>query len=247
MDPLLPDGLVPPVAGLTDHGHPEDPSSLPIFRLPTGSRFSMRCTGSWKVRGIELKVLFGAEGYARRKFRFQAEQCQFPTCFLGFLLGGVWRFRKTMFSYGGIMKAIRAEQADRVVVSGFHSATMRLWWRSQVDPTGVYHLVRCHRASGSKRLVLRRLQRRLVVSRASGFLAYGTLAKDYLIGLGARPDRVGLAFNTVDTTFFSEETEGLRKSLTAGPPFHLTYVGYLSPGRMWSGSWKWSKAQRIAY
>ncbi|MBL7949625.1 MAG: glycosyltransferase family 4 protein [Bacteroidota bacterium] len=203
---------------------------LIVTNIPTPYRIPLfnEVYRQLKVRGIELKVLFGAEGYARRKFRFQAEQCQFPFAFLGSSSVAFGDSEKTMFSYGGIMKAIRAEQADRVVVSGFSLATMRLWWRSWWTRQEYIIWSGAIAHPGRNDSFLRRLQRRLVVSRASGFLAYGTLAKDYLIGLGARPDRVGLAFNTVDTTFFSEETEGLRKSLTAGPPFHLTYVGYLS-------------------
>lgn len=179
-------------------------------------------------RGVELKVIFGAEGYARRKFRFDPEQCRFPFALLGSAAMTFGDTEKTMFAYGGLMKAVRAEQADRIVVSGFSLATLRLWWRSiwYRQEYIIWSGAIAH--PGRNDSLLRRWQRRLVIGRASGYIAYGSLAKAYLVSLGARPARVGIAFNTVDTSFFAEETASLRASLTVGQPFHLTYVGYLS-------------------
>jgi len=74
---------------------------------------------------------------------------------------------------------------------------------------------------------LRLKQRKLLVKCASGFIAYGTLAKKYLISLGASPDKIEIAINTVDTEFyqngdFSSKKKGNKKRK------ELLTVGHLS-------------------
>lgn len=203
---------------------------LIVTNIPTPYRIPLfnEVFRQLQERGIELKVIFGAEGYARRKFRFDPDQCRFPFAFLGSSSMAFGDSEKTMFSYGGIMKAIRAEKADRIVVSGFSLATLRLWWRSWWTRQPYLIWSGAIAFPGRNDSFLRRLQRRLVVGRAAGCIAYGTLAKQYLVDLGASPERVGISFNTVDTTFFATETAALRSALPPGKPFHLTYVGYLS-------------------
>ncbi|MCC6488449.1 MAG: glycosyltransferase [Candidatus Hydrogenedentes bacterium] len=85
--------------------------------------------------------------------------------------------------------------------------------------------------------MLRRLTRPLVtglVRRADAFLAYGSRARDYLVSLGADPDRMHLAYNTVETEAFarlsritSETREALRARLGIATKRVLLYCGNL--------------------
>ena len=51
---------------------------------------------------------------------------------------------------------------------------------------------------------LQQAVRRFVSARTSAFIAYGSLARDYLISVGADPRRVAVAVNTVDLERFAE-------------------------------------------
>jgi glycosyltransferase involved in cell wall biosynthesis len=75
----------------------------------------------------------------------------------------------------------------------------------------------------------RQFMRRLLVKRASAFVAYGSKAKEYLVRLGAAPAKVHIGINTVDTGFFSEETSKLRATMDQAQVKHLLYIGYLVP------------------
>jgi glycosyltransferase involved in cell wall biosynthesis len=68
-----------------------------------------------------------------------------------------------------------------------------------------------------------------LVRRAAGFIAYGSLAREYLVSLGAQPSRVEIGINTVDTEFFRSETNRLRASLTRGTDIKsLLCISYLT-------------------
>jgi glycosyltransferase involved in cell wall biosynthesis len=70
--------------------------------------------------------------------------------------------------------------------------------------------------------------RKQFIKRASGFIAYGSKAKEYLVSMGADAAKVFIGINTVDTSFYAEQTNELRKNLPPSPLKHLTYIGYLS-------------------
>lgn len=76
--------------------------------------------------------------------------------------------------------------------------------------------------------------RRALVPRASACLAYGSRARDYLVSLGADPQRVSVAVNTVDLERFATTAEAARSARReAGNRFglrdhNLLYVGGLN-------------------
>jgi glycosyltransferase involved in cell wall biosynthesis len=72
------------------------------------------------------------------------------------------------------------------------------------------------------------------VALADAWLAYGTRARDYLVSLGADPDRTGLAWNTVDLDFFARrsalypvERKALRDRLDLRTSDVVLYCGNL--------------------
>ena len=76
---------------------------------------------------------------------------------------------------------------------------------------------------------LRKIQRKILVKRAAGFIAYGTKAKQYLLSLGADIKKIQIGINTVDTKFYRSETETLRNNLKLpDDKKHLLYIGSLS-------------------
>ena len=179
-------------------------------------------------RGIELKVLFGAENYSRRKHRLNLAECSFTYDFLDSPKYHFGNEEKTYFTYKGMMRALEIENADCIVMSGFSMGTTRLWLQSFFKKTKYIIWSGAIKHPGRNDSFLRRLQRRFISARAKSFIAYGSLASNYLKELGVPEAKIHIAINTVDTAFFSAETRAIRQSLTPSPPTRFTYIGYLS-------------------
>ncbi len=179
--------------------------------------------------GIELKVLFGSENYARRKYRLNLAECSFTYDFLDSSKYNFGDEEKTYFTYKGLMRALSKENPHCIVMSGFSIGTTRLFFQSFFRKINFIIWSGAIQRKGRNDSIVRRLQRRFIASRAGSFIAYGSLAKSYLEGLGAPPKKIHVAINTVDTSFFSLETNTIRKELGPDPVKRLTYIGYLSP------------------
>lgn len=182
--------------------------------------------------GHQLRVVFGAAGYARRSWEVSLDGCGFDHRVLrsrSARIGG--DAERTAFSYGGLGAEVDAFAPDVVVVSGFSAATARLWLRRLRG--GPPYMIWSGSVPHPGRLdsLARRVARRLLARRASGAVAYGTAATDYLQRLGVPPTAVHTAVNTVDTSFFADETDRLRCAECAARETvgRLLVVGYLSP------------------
>lgn len=181
----------------------------------------------FRAEGIEFKVLFGSMGYSRRKFVLDMNECLFPYEILD---SGKYNFgdaEKTVFTYKGILKALSREHPDCIVINGFSLGTLRLWWRSLFRKSPYIIWSGTVKSRGNKFSTLRKIQRKLVLHRASAFIAYGTRAKEYLEELGAPSRKIFIATNTVDTRFFTEQTAAEKKVQAKSPDFHFTYVGFI--------------------
>ena len=178
------------------------------YRIPLFNEIDRQLKG----RNIDFKVLFASRGYSRRKWRIDLDECIFQYEFLpskSFELGSE---EATTFSYSGLLRKIFRERPATVIVSGFSLATMKLWLLSWLIKTP-YIIWSGEILSRTKSYSsLRIMQRKLLVKRASGFIAYGTLAKEYLISLGASPDKIAIAINTVDTEFFRNDNVASKQS-----------------------------------
>lgn len=195
------------------------------YRIPLFNQLSARLRGS----GISLKVVFGAVGYARRKWTVNMSEYKFEYEVLPSRKIRYSDPEKSGFTYSGLYGILSKENPSLVISNGFSMATTKLWWRSWFRP--IPYLIwsgDIHR-EGRPYSMMRRLQRKLLIKRASGFIAYGTKAKEYLVSMGASPDKIRISINTVDTEFFTEATGRIRQHLI---PIHdkkrLLYIGHLS-------------------
>jgi glycosyltransferase involved in cell wall biosynthesis len=141
---------------------------------------------------------------------------------------------KSSFTYPGLAGIIRKVDPTVVVTNAFSPATVKLWLRSFAG--GIPYVIWSGATGRGDRggLGARRLLRRLLVARASGFVAYGSAAGDYLRSLGAARERIHVGINTVDTDFYREETDRLRgngASREEGGVRRLLTVGHLTKGK----------------
>lgn len=179
---------------------------------------------------LEFKVIFGSKGYARRRWELNLNDCRFDFEILNSRKIKLGNNEKIMFSYSGLLKVVNREQPELIIIIGYSLGTLKLFFRSFFKKTKYIIWSGSLIKKGRNDSFLRMLYRKILISRAVGFIAYGSKAKEYLISLGASEDKIQVAINTVDTEFFRVEIEKLRKHSSADISLiHLTYIGYLEP------------------
>ncbi|HNP48119.1 MAG TPA: glycosyltransferase family 4 protein, partial [Bacteroidia bacterium] len=194
------------------------------YRVPLFNELWRLCND----QHIEFKVIFGAQNYARRKFVLDMNDCLFPYEILDSKKINFGDNEKTVFTYKGLLRSLKKENPDCVIINGFSVGTVRLWWRSWWKKTPFIIWSGTVKSRGGKFSALRVFQRKMLQRRAAAFIAYGQRAKEYLTDLGAKSEKIFIARNTVDTRFFSEQTDLERKKVAHDIlKIHFTYVGFI--------------------
>ncbi|MDQ3050633.1 MAG: glycosyltransferase family 4 protein [Bacteroidota bacterium] len=197
------------------------------YRIPLFNEMSRQ----FRESEIHLKLVFGAEGYKRRMFQLDKSEIDFDFEILedkahSFSDDG----EKTLFLYRGLLKLLRRDKPDAIIVAGFSSATVQVFFHKLLSGTPYIIFSGSIDIKGRHYSFLRKMNRLLFIKAASAFVAYGNLAKKYLVNAGAPVSKVFIGRNTVDTSFFAEKTAALRKTGSADEnKTHFTYVGYLVP------------------
>lgn len=133
----------------------------------------------------------------------------------------------------GIWHSLRNFSPDVVVVGGYDASAC---WAALL-----YCKVLNKKAvlwSGTTRRSVRRrgmasASRRGFIRMSHSFVAYGTLAKEFLVCHGARPEGIVIGYNTVDVDYFAEQTASCRALLECHrlreriSPVSLLFVGRL--------------------
>lgn len=186
--------------------------------------------------GIDLHVYFYSETDANRRWKASPEG-KFRYTILPHL--GI-RFRgKDLFTYfinPTILPALRHDGFDVLISAGWDSFTAQisfLYCALTRRPYIVWSGSTVNEPSWRRTLSLPLVK--LIVRGASGYIAYGTRAKEYLEMLGAPAEKIALSFNTVDVDYFRDahdaiapaETDALRARLGVATPHVILYVGQL--------------------
>ncbi len=196
-------------------------TNLPTpYRVPLFNRLQARLAR----RGGELHVIFGSETNQRRHWAVDRSAFQFEHRFLD---GHNLKFApdRIVNTYGGLRAELEDIAPDAVVATGFGLGTIAAarYARRHQTPCAIWSGA----VPGSEGGLLRKTQRRWLIRRADGFLAYGSAARDYLVDLGAAPDATFLGWNTVDVTPFLARPAAIEPP--PGAPLRLLTVAYLEP------------------
>lgn len=183
---------------------------LIITNIPTPYRIPLFNEIARQLRfdGYALTVVFGGWGYKRRKWRIDPSLFEFDYHVLsgsGFFIG---ESESISFVYSGLIRYVLKKEPFFTVVSGFSIAGAKLWFLNLIMGKDYCIWSGAIEREDSRQSWWRQLQRRLLVRRAATFIAYGTLAKAYLMRMGAERDDVFTAINTVDTDFFGAAHRG---------------------------------------
>jgi glycosyltransferase involved in cell wall biosynthesis len=196
------------------------------YRVPLFNELSKQL----KNENIHLKIIFANKTYKRRLFQLNENEFQFDYSFLdneAITIGN--NTENSYFTYKGLSQQLKKEKPDAIVVSGFSSATVKVFLYSLLTRTPYIIWNGSIAKKGRKDSLVRTIQRKLLTRFASAFVAYGTKAKSYLTSIGAREEKVFIATNTVDTSFFEQETEKHRAAIVNDGIHHFIYLGYLVP------------------
>jgi glycosyltransferase involved in cell wall biosynthesis len=196
------------------------------YRVPLFNELSKQL----KNDNIHLKIIFANKTYKRRLFQLNESDFQFDYTFLdneAITVGN--NNENTYFTYKGLYQQLKNEKPDSIIVSGFSSATVKVFLYSLINRTPYIIWNGSIAKKGRKDSFIRTLQRKLLTQFAKAFIAYGTKAKSYLMSIGAADEKVFIATNTVDTSFFETATNECRQSIHNDGLNHFLYLGYLVP------------------
>jgi glycosyltransferase involved in cell wall biosynthesis len=196
------------------------------YRVPLFNELSKQL----KNDNIHLKIIFANKTYKRRLFQLNESDFQFDYTFLdneAITVGN--NNENTYFTYKGLYQQLKNENPDSIIVSGFSSATIKVFLYSLIKRTPYIIWNGSIAKKGRKDSFIRTLQRKLLTHFAKAFIAYGTKAKSYLMSIGATEEKVFIATNTVDTSFFETATNECRQSILNDGLNHFLYLGYLVP------------------
>jgi len=172
---------------------------------------------------IPFKVIFAVKSYDRRKWQIDETQFKFD---YNYLLNENLASTKeqTRFSYKGLLKTVKKEQATHIIAPGFSKATLKLIFFSFFIRYKL--LVWTGTVKQKKETFLKRIYRKLVSKFVDHWIVYSETTKNYLEKLGVDPHKIQISLNTVDTTFFLKSEKPLKKS--TDDSFTLGFVGELS-------------------
>lgn len=208
---------------------------LLVTNIPTPYRipFFNELSRQLKEKGYSLKVVFGALGYARRKWQIDMSDCRFEYAVLKSRKLYFTDPDKVMFDYPGLWHLVAKEKPDMIVSNAFSVATFKLWLRSLIAATPYVIWSGAIERLGQRDRLIRKIYRKILVRRGRGFICYGTRAKEYLESLGAESEKIAIAFNTVDTEYFRREVHRLRGEIQHKMDERrvLLYVGHVTEGK----------------
>lgn len=194
------------------------------YRIPLFNELNCQC----KSNNILVKVIFAAKSYSRRKFELDMNECKFDYQFLDSYKFSFGNKEKTFFTYTGLTKVIEQEKPDKIIVSGYSMPTIKLWFVSFFRPVKYIIWSGSMETTSVKHSAVRKYFRKFLLKKSAGGIAYGTLAKEYMIKLGLNADKIHIGINTTDIDFFKRKSDDLKNQKITGKKKSLLAISYLS-------------------
>ncbi|HEC91415.1 MAG TPA: glycosyltransferase family 1 protein [Candidatus Atribacteria bacterium] len=178
---------------------------------------------------IDLKVFFERETLPWRGWRVYRDEIEFPYKVLnGFAL----KNKKTVISWN-ILPLVREGPFDAIICTGLNSLiTFLILSYCKVTETRCFLWSESNFFDKRRKTSVERVKR-FLVRKFDGWIAAGKTSRDYLIQLGASPEKVYIAPDAVDVEYFHNECLKARwkkeeiKSRYGLPRYVILYVGRL--------------------
>lgn len=204
---------------------------LLVTNMPTPYRTPLFNSINSKLAkvGLKLIVVFGVDVESRRQWKIDYSEFQFEYVQLDGR--GITRKGAETISlyYSGLLRLVLKTRPLCVITPGFSVATIKMFLANillrfkYIIWTGEINI------SSKRNSFNHRYIKRLCSNNASRFIAYGSLAKNYLLSLGVAQDKIDISINTVDTNYFIENAIHPREKVNVKKQF--IYVGNLTQGK----------------
>ncbi|MFT6946118.1 MAG: glycosyltransferase involved in cell wall biosynthesis [Vicingaceae bacterium] len=194
------------------------------YRIPLFNEFSKILS----KEGKRLHVIFGAISYSSRKTEVDLTECQFD---FTVLQSDKWKFLengKGFIVYENLLSTLERLSPHQIVIGGFSLATIKICLHPKNKNIPIYLWSGAISNALNLKGKLRAIQRKWILNRVRGVLAYSHRSKLYFVQLGVSESKISVIGNTVDVSFFKAETERLKLLNQPKEVFHLTYLGYLT-------------------
>jgi len=177
-----------------------------ITNIPTPYRvpFFNQLSKVLRAQNVALEIVFAAESYARRNWKISHDEFNFSYRFLDSRQLDINSGESAAFNYAGLGSALASLSPDWIVSSGYGVCTPKAL--AYGLPRTIPVLIWSGEIHNQHRQIsfLRRCYRRLLLKFASGGIAYGRAALEYLHDMGMAEERISIARNTVDVNFFAQ-------------------------------------------
>lgn len=203
---------------------------LLITNIPTPYRIPLFNLLSEKLskNNINFEVIFAQSGYSYRKWEIDLSECMFKYKILKSKYIYINDNEHVMFLYSGIIREILRANPDRIIVGGFSVATLKIYLLSLIKKINYLIWSGSINTKGRSDSICRRIYRKKLIKNASAYIAYGRRAKEYLISLGANPNKIEIGINTIDVSFYSQQTAHARLKTFNDNKFIFLIIGHLS-------------------
>lgn len=162
----------------------------------------------YKNKGIEFKVFFLSVGDKNRNWKTDF-QINFDCEILdNFALRIAGKDLNTFFINPKIKEIIEKENPDKIISFGWDNwaAYVGAHWCKKNKKTFTLWCGSTKYEKSWRRALLYPMVK-YIINRSEEFIAYGTRAKEYLISLGAKPEKIQIFYNTVDIDYFKQKSE----------------------------------------
>lgn len=166
------------------------------YRIPLFNQIS-------RYESLEFKVISLAEKESNRSWKINKKLIEFDYQILSGWHTFIWQKELPLHLNKGLAKVLQQSDPDVVITSGYDSLA---YWEAFL-----YCKLRRKKfilwngttlfSTGSIDGIVGRLKK-FIIKSADGYIAYGTMAKQYLKALGADSDSIYVSINTVDVQYF---------------------------------------------
>ncbi|GAG37711.1 unnamed protein product, partial [marine sediment metagenome] len=160
-----------------------------------------------------FKIFFMKEAEFNRDWKIPIEEIKFKYEVLSGLHLPIKKLNWEIHFNLGVFLKLRKENPDIIILDGYDSPTVwiallyaKLYRKKIVSWIGSTSLF------SSKKKGIIGLLKRMFVKRSDSFIAYGGLAKEYLLSLGAPKSKISVGCNVGDIDFFKKKVEDFRKT-----------------------------------
>lgn len=208
-----------------------------VTNIPTPYRIPLfnKVKDIFEKNMLKLKVIFCTRGYRRRKWNFDHEKFHFEYSILRdpkIVIG-----EKMINLSGSLFFELIKERPDVIISVGFSVPTLIVWLYCKIfNARFILWSGETPELSIKRKdfIGFRHYFRKKLIKDTKSCIAYGRRAAAYLESLGKPRNKVFIAINTVDTTYYSHEVDKLRlkkeeiKTNMCLPQKNILFVGYLS-------------------